>query len=305
MGEMLSTKEVARFLNVNEKMVYSLIAEKGLPASKVTGKWLFPLDLVRQWIETATENYPASVSKLPPYHGLILIAGSNDLLLDSLISAFNQNHDDHLAMFGFTGSMGGLKALRRNLCHIASSHLIADNEDYNFPYLKETDQGMPAVVNFCQRDQGLIVEKKNPLNIRSVTDLAGGIRVVNRPLGTGTRALFDRELKNAGIEKDHILGYDHTVAKHLDIGLEILHGNAQAGPGIKPVAMQLGLDFVPICKERFDFLILKERFFDQGIQLFLGMLKEKWFEQKARALGGYDLSLTGEIVYPRPEPDQR
>ncbi|THB73134.1 MAG: helix-turn-helix domain-containing protein [Desulfobacteraceae bacterium] len=302
MGEMLSTKEVARFLNVNEKMVYSLIAEKGLPASKVTGKWLFPLDLVKQWIETATENYPQSATDLPPYHGLILIAGSNDLLLDNLISFFNQKYEDHLAMFGFTGSMGGLKALRRNLCHIASSHLVADNEDYNFPFLNGQESALPAVVNFCQREQGLIVEKGNPWNIKSVKDLLNkDIRIVNRPLGTGTRALFDRELKRAGIDKDQIQGHANSVTKHLDIGLEILGGKASAGPGIKPVARQLGLDFIPICMERFDFLVSKDRFFDQGIQLFLGLLKESYFTEQARQLGGYDLSLSGDIVYPQAQ----
>ncbi|MGM0643432.1 MAG: helix-turn-helix domain-containing protein, partial [Thermodesulfobacteriota bacterium] len=47
MTELLSTKEVARFLKINEKMVYTLVNEKGLPATKVTGKWLFPMNLVR------------------------------------------------------------------------------------------------------------------------------------------------------------------------------------------------------------------------------------------------------------------
>ena len=133
MSEMLSTKEAAKFLNVNEKMIYSLIADKGLPASKVTGKWLFPIDLVRRWIEVGTQNYP-QLAKLPPYHGLVLIAGSNDLLLDRIISTFNLKHEKHMAMFGIAGSMGGLKALKQDLCHIAASHLISDNEEYNFPF---------------------------------------------------------------------------------------------------------------------------------------------------------------------------
>ena len=42
MHDLLSTKEVAQFLGVNEKMVYTLVAEKSLPATKITGKWLFP-----------------------------------------------------------------------------------------------------------------------------------------------------------------------------------------------------------------------------------------------------------------------
>ena len=236
MSELLSTKEVAKFLNVNEKMIYSLISEKGLPASKVTGKWLFPIDLVRQWIEVGTENYP-QLAKLPPYHGLVLIAGSNDLLLDKIISTFNLKHEKHMAMFGMTGSMGGLKALKQNLCHIAASHLIADNEEYNFPFLKNEINPMPAVMNFCLREQGIMVQKKNPKNILSVKDLGKqGIRIVNRQLGTGTRQLFDKELKKSGIRGETIDGYENTLPKHMDIGLQILTKKADAGPGIRPVA---------------------------------------------------------------------
>ena len=302
MDEMLSTKEVAKFLNVNEKMIYSLIAEKGLPAAKVTGKWLFPIHLVRQWIEAGTENFP-QLAKLPPYHGLVLIAGSNDLLLDKIISTFNLKHEEHIAMFGIAGSMGGLKALKQNLCHIAASHLIADNEEYNFPFLKDEMNQMPAVVNFSLREQGIIVQKGNPKNIHSVKDLGNqGIKIINRQLGTGTRQLFDKELKKSGLKGETINGYENSLSRHMDIGLQILTNKADAGPGIRPVASILGLDFIPVCWEKFDLLITKERFFDQGIQLFLSLLKGKVIHAAAEELGGYDLSMTGKMIYPAPEP---
>ena len=66
MHKLLSTKEVAELLNVNEKMVYSLVSDKGLPATKITGKWLFPRHLVEQWVETNTINYPDNGYRLPP-----------------------------------------------------------------------------------------------------------------------------------------------------------------------------------------------------------------------------------------------
>ncbi|SLM28322.1 MoeA [Desulfamplus magnetovallimortis] len=302
MKELLSTKEVAAFLNINEKMVYTLISEKGLPATKVTGKWLFPLELVRQWIESGTINYPEPVTKLPPYHGLILIAGSNDLLLDAVISNFNSRSGEHLAMFGMTGSMGGIKALRKNMCHIASSHLVGDDvnehNEYNFPYLKKEMGRMPAVVNFCFRQQGLIVQKGNPLGLTSIKDLdQKGLTMVNRALGTGTRHLLDKELNMAGIKPGKIKGYDNIKPKHMDIGLTILEGKADAGPGIRPVAEKLKLDFIPLCWERFDLLISKDRFFDQGIQLFLGAVKDDFMKETALQLGGYDTSKSGQMVY--------
>ena len=121
---LFTTREIARFLNINEKMVYTLIAEKGLPATKATGKWLFPRHLVEQWLENRTINYPKTTDPLPPYHGLLIIAGSNDILLDKAVSLFNRLYPENVAVFGNLGSLGGIRALRRNLCHIASSHLL-------------------------------------------------------------------------------------------------------------------------------------------------------------------------------------
>ena len=96
--KLLSTREVAAFLNVNEKMVYSLVSEKNLPATKITGKWLFPRHLVEQWIEANTANFPEPAEKLPPYHGLLILAGSNDLLLDKTISLYNTQNPEHVAV---------------------------------------------------------------------------------------------------------------------------------------------------------------------------------------------------------------
>ena len=300
MKKLLSTKEVAEFLNVNEKMVYSLVSEKGLPATKIMGKWLFPKHLVEQWVDANTINYPDNSVPLPPYEGLLIITGSNDPLLDRAISLFNSHQTDQIAVFANLGSMGGLTALRRQLCHIASSHLLQEDEsEYNFDFaFKELDQ-MPAIVNFCRREQGILVQKGNPKSISTVADLAqAGIKIVNRSLSTGTRLLLDRELKKAGLNGEKIEGYSHEVSRHLDVGLEVLSGRVDAGPAIRAVAGLLDIDFIPLRWERFDLMISKERFFDEGIQRFLGLLHEKKFREMATRLEGYDVHFGGKMVFP-------
>jgi len=300
MKKLLSTKEAAAFLNVNEKMVYSLVSEKGLPATKITGKWLFPKHLVEQWVEANTINYPDNGAALPPYEGLLIITGSNDPLLDRAISLFNTHQTDQIAVFANLGSMGGLAALRRKLCHISSSHLLQEDEsEYNFDFaFKELDQ-MPAIVNFCRREQGILVQKGNPKKISAAADLErAGVKIVNRSLSTGTRLLLDRELKKAGISGEKIEGYSNEVSRHLDVGLEILSGRADAGPGIRAVAGLLDIDFIPLRWERFDLMISKERFFDEGIQRFLGLLHEKEFREIANILEGYNVNLGGKMVFP-------
>ena len=299
---LLNTKEAAEFLNINEKMIYTLVAEKGLPATKVTGKWLFPRHLVEQWLENQTINYPEPSGPLPPYHGLLVIVGSNDILLDKIISLFNRIHQDHVAVFGNVGSMGGLKALGSDLCHVASSHLLQeDEEEYNFDFARGELKGKsPVLVNFCRREQGLIVAKGNPKGIASISDLGqAGIKIANRPDGTGTRLLLDRELDKAGLKGSKIEGYQQEFRSHLDVAMEVFSGRIDAGLAIKPVANLLGLEFVPLRWERYDLLISKEHFFEQGIQLFLGLLHEAPFREMAEKLEGYDLDLCGKMVFPQ------
>lgn len=298
---LLNTKEIASFLNINEKMVYSLVSDKGLPATKVTGKWLFPKHLVEQWLENQTMNYPESSNPLPPYHGIVIISGSNDILLDKAISLFNKTYPDHMAVFGNLGSMGGIRSLRRNLCHMASSHLLQENEqEYNFGFARDELEQVPVVVNFSKREQGLLLAKENPENITQISDLGKpGIKIANRPLGTGTRLLLDKELKKAEIKGEEIEGYNMELERHLDVGLEVLSGRIDAAPGIRAVAGLLDLDFLPLRWERFDLIILKDRFFEQGIQLFLGLLRNQDFKKIVRDLEGYDISGSGEMVFPQ------
>ena len=300
MTQMLSTKEVAKFLGINEKMVYTLISEKGLPASKVTGKWIFPRHLVEQWVESSTVNYPQGHKALPPYDGLLVLAGSNDILLEKTMSLFNARHAGHLAVFGNLGSVGGINALRKNLCHMATSHLVEEGgNEYNFEFLQRQFDRMPVVINFCKRDQGIIVSPAKPHPIESVADLGKpGIRIVNRSLATGTRLLFDRELKKAGVAGERIAGYDVEVGRHMDVGLEILAGRADAGPGIRPVASLLGLDFLSLRQERYDLLVTRDRFFDQGVQYFLSLLHDPAFIEAAASMAGYDVSISGKMIFP-------
>jgi len=85
----------------------------------------------------------------------------------------------------------------------------------------------------------------------------------------------------------------------LDVGLDVLSGRADAGPGIRPVAALLNLGFIPLRWERFDLMASKERFFDEGVQRFLGLLHEPKFHQVVKdGLDGYDLSLSGKMVFP-------
>lgn len=209
----------------------------------------------------------------------------------------------YLAVFGNTGSMGGILALKDDRCHIAASHILeSGEEEYNFKIAGQTLGWKPAVVDFCRREQGIIVSKNKSGSVSGMADLASGkLRVINRPEGTGTRMLFDRELRKAGLTKADISGYSDEVASHMEVGLAVLSGRADAGPSIRAVAILLGLDFIPLRWERFDLLISKSRFFEQGVQRFLNFLHEEKFTGLSTGLAGYDITHCGRMRYPGTE----
>lgn len=300
MKELLSTKEVAKFLGINEKMVYTLISEKGLPATKATGKWLFPRHLVEQWVESKTINYPKQRESAPVSNELLVVAGSNDILFDTMLRRFMDCHEEYLATFANLGSLGGIKALRKGLCHMATSHLMQkDGEDYNFGPAEEELGEQPAIINFSYREQGFIVPAGNPAGITCAKDIADKqLTVVNRPVGTGTRLLFDTQLEIAGASPQSIRGYTNEVQRHLDVGIEVLSGRADAGPAIRTVATQLGLGFVPVQWERFDLIVPKKRYFDKIIQQFVKMLADEAFHALAKSLTGYDTTDAGRVIFP-------
>ena len=114
------------------------------------------------------------------------------------------------------------------------------------------------------------------------------------PAGTGTRLLLDRELEKADLKENRIEGCNQEFRSHLDVAMEVLSGRADAAPAVKSVAGLLGLDFIPMRWERYDFMISKEHFFEQGVQRFLGLLHEPEFRETAQKMEGYELSLCGK-----------
>jgi len=64
----------------------------------------------------------------------------------------------------------------------------------------------------------------------------------------------------------------------------------------KTTAQLLGLGFVSLRRERFDVLILKDRFFGPNIQLLLDIIGSGEFRDRVEAMGGYDVSESGRVI---------
>ena len=87
------------------------------------------------------------------------------------------------------------------------------------------------------------------------------------------------------------------AATHMAVAAAVSGGDADAGMGIQSAARAMGLDFIEIGREEYDFAI-PVRFLDfPPVQHFLAVLKSREFAERVEKLGGYGLARTGEILY--------
>jgi putative molybdopterin biosynthesis protein len=301
--EMMSTKEVAKYLSIHEKQVYALIKSKRIPSTRVTGKWVFPKKLIDEWIESnAKTGLEQARQKGRRIEGALLASGSNDPILDMLQTYMKKSYPEFYIFSSNTGSTDGLKALNMGYTDIAWSHLFDPKTgEYNVPFLPNYLPNVkPVVVNLFRRDLGFLVAPKNPFHIRGFEDLTQkGIRLINRQRGSGTRVLLDYHLKKLQIAPSKINGYEREVYTHFEVGLSILSKEADVGIATIAVSKLLGLPFIPITQESFDMILDQTTFFEKGIQAFIEILNSQEFRNRVERLGSYDFKNSGKVLYSR------
>jgi len=229
----------------------------------------------------------------------IVAVGSHDNSLDILADQIKSKHVGSILSSSNVGSMGGLMAIKKGVCHLAGSHLLnAEDGSYNISYIKKYLPDISIrLVNLVFRDQGLIIPHGNPKNIKGIEDIVrDDIVFINRQTGSGTRILLDYRLGQLGIEPRTIRGYENEEYTHMSVAVAVLSGAADVGLGIYAAAKALNLDFIPVVTEQYDLVIPKEPFESKNIQILLETINTAKFKKRVEALGGYHTEQTGEIV---------
>ena len=302
--EMMSTKEVAGYLDIHEKQVYALIKTGRIPATRVTGKWIFPKKMIDGWIETnAKSGLEEARQKGNRIAGALLASGSNDPVLDILQNCLQMSHPEIFIFSTNIGSRAGLAALEKGYTDLAWSHLLDPaTGEYNITYLEKLVPSVKAVVvNLFFRELGFVVAKGNPLGIKGFSDLARpGIRFLNRQDGSGTRVLLDHHLAKEGIAAEQITGYENEVFTHLRVGMAVLAGECDTGIVTAAVSTLLGLDFIPVTRERFDMICSQTVFFQKGVQALMQTLTGDDFRKRVEKMTSYDFRQSGQILYSNP-----
>jgi excisionase family DNA binding protein len=76
MSELLTTDEAAIYLRLSERKLYELVANREIPCTKVTGRWLFPRAALDRWVLSGMIA-PPDATQPPP-----TVGGSHDPLLE-------------------------------------------------------------------------------------------------------------------------------------------------------------------------------------------------------------------------------
>jgi excisionase family DNA binding protein len=298
----LTVAEAARYLRLNPRSVYLLAQRGAIPASRATGKWLFPVHLLDEWIEGSARQRrgerPGSRSLATPLDTLML-AGSDDPALELLPDALHGEPGRPFLFTATLGSLGGLQALAAGRADVACAHLVDPvSGEYNLPQIPRYLPGRPAVlVNLFHRELGLVVWTGNPRKIEGVADLGRrGLRFVNRQPGSGTRAYTDEALARARIASASLAGYREEVWTHWAVALRVQRTDADVGVATRSVAAALSLGFVPLTHERFDLVVPKDAFFRPPVQALLEAVRSDRFRRGLERHGGYDGRQTGRVL---------
>ncbi len=94
-----------------------------------------------------------------------------------------------------------------------------------------------------------------------------------------------------------INGYQRGEFTHLAVAAAVKSRSCDVGLGVLAAARALGLDFIPLARERYDLCIPLEYWEWSHWKKLLSILRSQDFQEKVKRLGGYDVSGCGQIVW--------
>ncbi|MFL6446172.1 MAG: substrate-binding domain-containing protein [Bryobacteraceae bacterium] len=232
-------------------------------------------------------------SEIDTFDNRILVAGCDPGL--SVLARYAQSAGVELVL-AHRNSSQALELLKAGCAHIAGTHLRDDaSGDFNVPAVQRLfPKTSVAVISLAVWEQGIVTAASNPKGIRGIDDLARpDVRMVNREMGSGSRALLDKQLKKAGINASAVQGYDSSAPGHLPAAWQVHSGSADCCIATRAASRLFGLHFIPLAMERYDFAIRKQSLALPGMKNLLDILYRGTFRRELQGLAGYDTRVAG------------
>lgn len=250
-------------------------------------------DRLARWQEAVRRA--AEPAKPPPAPRTIVFVGSHDPAVELLAAGLRRQDPPVELDLTFDGSMAGLMALLLGRAQVAGCHLHDDDSgDDNATHVGRLMPGQRVLLlTLARRQQGLIVPRDNPRDIRGVDDLAWpGLVLANRQAGSGTRLLLERALRLAGVDARSLRQQVHST--HGAVAAAVAEGAADVGIGILAAARTYGLDFIPLEWERYELAIPSIFLNEPAMGQLVRIVESADFRSVVRELGGYDTESTGQ-----------
>ncbi|OYD06744.1 molybdopterin biosynthesis protein [Paludifilum halophilum] len=224
----------------------------------------------------------------------LLFSGSDDPVLPCLESMLRERDPSFSLSMEWTGSLGGVEALKKGECHMAGIHARGGRGCY---FQKEMKDISYVRIHLAKRRLGWITAPGNPLNIQGAEDLARTrIDLVNRPRRSGTRMLLEELLEGKGIEPAMVSGFSREALTHLRAASAVACGTADVALGLEAAASTFGLEFLPVREENYEILLRRSFYESDAGEKWMDVLRSRGFRQALESYPGYDGTRCGEVL---------
>ena len=122
---------------------------------------------------------------------------------------------------------------------------------------------------------------------------AGKLKAIRRDPGAESQRALERALAPYG-GAAKLQG--PSAASHLDAARQVANGVADVGVTMEAAAIAYGLVFAPLEEHQVELRIAEEWQDHPGAHALLELFFSGHFRQRLEALGGYDMSLTGQVA---------
>jgi len=289
----MNVKQVSGYLHLNEKKIYDLVNKGHIPATKVTGKWMFPKELIDKWMLDSTHN--------GLLHDRLIMAGSDDPLLHRIINEFTESLGNRAVVtYTPTATRSGLELLNANKVDACCIHWGPESESTTrHPSLIQqySQNHNWVLIRAFKREQGLLLKPTadgpGP-GIPAIFDAR--YRWSIRQQGSGSQRFLMEVLSKHRLNVD-MLNATTTSLSEREAAASINLGKCDVALGTRAIANEFGLVFISLGWEVFDFVIPRNIWFRHLFHNLMNRIKSDAGHQIASELDGYQIDNCGELVW--------
>ena len=289
----MSVKQVSGYLHLNEKKIYTLVNKGQIPATKITGKWMFPKELIDKWMLDSTHN--------GLLHDRLIIAGSDDPLLHRIVNEFTESLGNRAVItYTATGTRNGLDLLNANRVDACCIHWGPENESITRhpSLLQQYSQNHNWVlIRAFKREQGLIYSSKLLLSTPEIPEIFDKkYRWAIRQAGSGSQRFLMEVLSKYHLNTD-LLNVTSSALSEREAAASVNLNKSDIAIGTRSIASEFGLDFISLGWEVFDFAIPRNIWFRHLFLNLMSRIQSDAGQRVAEELGGYQIINSGKLIW--------